>query len=112
MGVTAEGALEDAPVASTVEHGAPSLQLADAVGCLPGMELGHARVVEHPPAHHRVAEVGLPRVTASTWASAAAMPPSAMTVWALPSSDLQAMPTDAPASAAAMAAGGQPRRPR
>ena len=63
MGVTAEGALEDAPVARAVEHGAPVLQLAHAIGCLPGMELGHARVVEHPPAHHRVAEVGLPRVT-------------------------------------------------
>ena len=62
MGVAAEGALEDAAVARAVEHGAPVLQLADALGRLPGVELGHARVVEHPPAHHRVAEVGLPRV--------------------------------------------------
>ena len=33
----------------------------------------------------------------STLASAAAMPPSAMTVCALPSSDLQTRPTDTPA---------------
>ena len=38
---------------------------------------------------------------------AAAMPPSAITVWALPSSDLQTMAVRAPASWAAMAA----RRP-
>src|ERR1700752_3216412 len=38
---------------------------------------------------------------------AAAMPPSAMTVWALPRSDLQTRPTDTPWAAASMAA----RRP-
>src|SRR6476620_1777564 len=38
---------------------------------------------------------------------AAATPPSAITVWALPSSDLQTSPTSAPASLAAIAA----RRP-
>ena len=32
----------------------------------------------------------------STLARAAAMPPSAMTVWALPSSDLQTRPTETP----------------
>ena len=40
----------------------------------------------------------------ATLASAAATPPSAMTVCALPSSDLQTSPTDAPASAASIAA--------
>ena len=40
----------------------------------------------------------------STLASAAAMPPSAMTVCALPSSDLQTRPTDTPAADASMAA--------
>ena len=40
----------------------------------------------------------------ATCASAAATPPSAMTVWALPSSDLQTRPTSAPASCAAIAA--------
>src|SRR6478736_5665017 len=43
----------------------------------------------------------------STWRRAAATPPSAMTVWALPSSDLQTSPTLAPAAAASIAA----RRP-
>ena len=43
----------------------------------------------------------------ATWASAAAIPPSAMTVWALPRSDLQTTATRTPASTAAMAA----RRP-
>ena len=40
----------------------------------------------------------------STLAIAAAMPPSAMTVCALPSSDLQTRPTDAPAADASIAA--------
>ena len=43
----------------------------------------------------------------STLASAAAMPLSAMTVWALPSSDLHTSPTDTPAAEASIAA----RRP-
>src|SRR3954452_18443942 len=43
----------------------------------------------------------------STLARAAATPPSAMTVWALPSSDLQTRPTETPAADASMAA----RRP-
>src|SRR5207302_1581989 len=43
----------------------------------------------------------------STLPRAAAMPPSAMTVWALPSSDLQTRVTDSPEEAAAIAA----RRP-
>src|SRR5262245_49342466 len=43
----------------------------------------------------------------STLASAAAMPPSAMTVWALPRRDLHTRPTDTPAAEASMAA----RRP-
>ena len=40
----------------------------------------------------------------STWASAAAMPPSAITVWALPSSDLHTSPTEQPSAAASIAA--------
>src|SRR6185369_13881049 len=43
----------------------------------------------------------------STLARAAATPPSAMTVWALPRSDLQTSPTETPCAAASMAA----RRP-
>ena len=44
---------------------------------------------------------------AATLPSAAATPPSAITVWALPRSDLQTRPTVAPAARASMAA----RRP-
>src|SRR5690349_20848381 len=40
----------------------------------------------------------------STWPIAAATPPSAMTVWALPSRDLQTRPTLTPAALASMAA--------
>ncbi len=40
----------------------------------------------------------------STLARAAAIPPSAMTVWALPSSDLHTRPTLQPAAEASMAA--------
>ena len=40
----------------------------------------------------------------STYPSAAATPPSAMTVWALPSSDLQTSPTLVPSALASMAA--------
>ena len=43
----------------------------------------------------------------SKFASAAATPPSAMTVWALPRSDLQTSPTEAPCADASIAA----RRP-
>jgi len=55
-----------------------------------------------------------PRIVSRKWtfqlsrvsvlASAAATPPSAITVCALPSSDLQTRPTDAPCSAASIAA--------
>ncbi len=40
----------------------------------------------------------------ATWARAAATPPSAITVWALPSSDLHTRPTSAPAILASIAA--------
>ena len=61
-GVAAERALQDAAVAGAVEDGAPALELADAVGGLLGVELGHAPVVEQLAADHRVAEVRLPGV--------------------------------------------------
>ena len=62
MRVAAERALEDPAVGRPVEDGAPQLELADAVGRLEGVELGHARVVEQLAADHRVAEVDLPGV--------------------------------------------------
>src|SRR4051812_41931642 len=47
----------------------------------------------------------------SLCAIAAAIPPSAMTVWALPSSDLQIRPTDTPPAAAASMAALRPAPP-
>src|SRR3954468_11293325 len=61
--MTAERPLEDATVARSVEDGAPLFKLADAGGRLERVELGHPDVVEQLAADHRVAEVGLPRVT-------------------------------------------------
>jgi len=71
------------------------------------VHLGHPPVVEHLAAAHGVAEVHLPVVLRQTLPIAAAMPPSAMTVCALPSSDLHTIAVRAPASWAAIAA----RRP-
>ena len=105
--VPAERPLEDPAVARPVEDRAPPLELAHPVRRLLRVELGHPRVVEELAADHRVAEVGLPGVLGATWPSAAATPPSAMTVWALPRSDLQTRPTVAPAALASIAA----RRP-
>ena len=49
-------------VLGPVEQRAPVLELADPVGGLLGVELGHAPVVEHLAAAHGVAEVDLPVV--------------------------------------------------
>jgi hypothetical protein len=60
--VPAEGPLHDPAISSAIEDGAPLLQLAHAVGCFLGMQLGHARVVELVATDHRVPEVGAPGV--------------------------------------------------
>ncbi len=60
--VSPEVALQDTTVRGPVEQCAPPLELVDPVGCLLGMDLGHAPVVEHLAAAHRVAEVHLPVV--------------------------------------------------
>ena len=60
--VAAEVTLEDPAVGRAVEECAPCLELVDAVGRLLGVQLGHAPVVEHLAAAHRVAEVNLPVV--------------------------------------------------
>ena len=46
VGVAAKRPLEDPAIGRSVEDGAPGLPLADPVGSLGGMELGHGRVVE------------------------------------------------------------------
>ena len=60
--MSAEIALEDPSVLGAVEHGAPVLELPDAVGRLLRVELRHAPVVEHLAAQHRVLEVDLPGI--------------------------------------------------
>ena len=62
IGVAAEGALEDPPVAGPIEDRPPELELADAVRSLLRVQLGHPRVVHELAADHRVAEVDLPVV--------------------------------------------------
>ena len=98
VGVPAERALRHLAVGRAIEHAAPALELADAVGRLLSVQLGHAPVVEVLAAEHRVLEVDLPVVGASTLPNDAAMPPSAITVCALPSSDLQTSAVRAPAA--------------
>ena len=60
--VTTERPLQDAPVRGAVEDGPPQLELANTIGGLQRMELGHLRVVQQLAADHRVAEMDLPRV--------------------------------------------------
>ena len=60
--MTAEVALQDPPVRGAVEKCPPVPRARDSVGRLLGVELGHAPVVEHLAAAHRVAEVDLPVV--------------------------------------------------
>ena len=62
VAVAAEVALEDAALLRAVEERAPAFELVDAVRRFLGVELGHAPVVEHLAAAHRVAEVDLPVV--------------------------------------------------
>ena len=62
VAVAAEVALQDAAVRRPVEHRAPGLELAHAVGRFLGVQLGHAPVVDVLAAAHRVGEVHLPAV--------------------------------------------------
>ena len=60
--VTAEVALQDAAVLGAVEERTPRLQLAHPIGRLPGVELGHARVIQILASAHGVGEVDAPVV--------------------------------------------------
>ncbi len=62
IGVSAEVALEDAALLGAVEDRPPFLQLADPVGRLLGVQLGHPPLVEELAPAHRVAEVDLPAI--------------------------------------------------
>jgi hypothetical protein len=62
VAVPAEVPLEDAAVPGPIEKRAPLLQLEHPLGCLPGVDLRHAPVVEHLPAANGVPKVDLPVV--------------------------------------------------
>ena len=100
IAVPSEVALKYAAVGSAIEQGAPGLEFVDSSRCFLCVKLGHAPVIEILPAAHGVGEVNLPAIAViDVRQCAAATPPSAITVWALPSSDLQMRPTFTPASA-------------
>ena len=106
--VAAEVALADLAVLGAVEQRTVGLQLPDPLRRLLGVQLGHPEVVEELAAAHGVAEVDLPVVVRLfTLPIAAAAPPSAITVCALPNSDLEMIAVFLPASRASIAA----RRP-
>ena len=62
IAVAAEVALQDFPVLRPIEHRAPRLELADAVGRFLRVQLRHAPVVHVLAAAHRVGEMDLPVV--------------------------------------------------
>src|SRR5439155_23906292 len=89
---------------------------ADTLGRFLCVKLSHAPVVEQFSAPHSVAKMSFPIVggvhVGHGRGDAAAMPPSAITVWALPRSDLQITPTEAPwASASSEARNPAPPAP-
>ena len=62
IAMAAEVALVDAAVRRAIEHRAPALELAHAIGRFLGVQFGHAPVVDVLAAAHRVGEVHLPAV--------------------------------------------------
>ena len=95
--VAAEVPLADLAVLGPVEDRAPRLELPDPVRRLLGVQLGHPPVVEELAAAHGVAEVHLPVVVRVDVAHGGGAPPSAMTVCALPNSDLEMIAVFLPA---------------
>ena len=97
VAVAAEVALEDPAVRRAVEQGAPLLELEHPLGRLLGVDLGHPPVVDSSLPPRIVSRKWTCQLSSGyTLPSAAAMPPSAITVWALPSSDLQTSAVRAP----------------
>ena len=62
IAMAAEVALEDPAVLGAIEHRAPGLELADAIGRFLRVQFGHAPVVDVLAAAHGVGEVHLPAV--------------------------------------------------
>ena len=105
VGVAAERALRHLAGRACGRRRRPTARARARGRAPPRVQLGHAPVVEVLAAEHRVLEVrpaSCPR--ASTLPSAAATPPSAITVCALPSSDLQTSAVRAPALGGSIAA--------
>ncbi len=60
--VPAKVSLQDAAVFSAVEHRAPGFKFAHAIRGFPGVEFGHAPIIDVLASAHRVGEVDLPIV--------------------------------------------------
>jgi hypothetical protein len=105
IAMAAEIALKNPPVSRAIKHRTPGFQLPDALGRLLRVQFDHPPVIDWPP---RIVSAKCTfQLSFVTFARAAAMPPSAITVCAFPRRDLQIRPTLTPAAEASMAA----RRP-
>ena len=62
ISMAAEVSLQDAPVLRPIEHRAPRLEFADAIGRFLRVQLGHSPIVHVLAAAHRVGEVHPPAV--------------------------------------------------
>ena len=61
--MAAEVALQDSPIWRPIEQRAPRLELANAIGRLLRVQLGHAPIVDVLAAAHRVGEMHTPAVS-------------------------------------------------
>src|SRR2546422_5861703 len=104
ISVASEVSLKNISSWSPVENSAPRFQLTDARRGLFRVDFGHTPDVQVLAPAHRIREMNFPIVGRVDRASAAAMPPSAMTVCAFPRRDLQTSPTVTPAADASIAA--------
>ena len=97
IAVAAEVALQDAAVRRAIEHRAPRFELADTRRALPcACSSAMRQLLRYCPPRIVSAKCTRQLSRSSTLPSAAAMPPSAMTVCALPSSDFLITATLAP----------------
>ncbi len=102
--VSAEVSLQNPAIRSAIEKRAPCLQFAHAFRRFPGVQFGHAPVVEVLAAAHGVGEMDPPAIAIVNVGQRRRNSASAITVCALPSRDLQTTPTVAPLAPASMAA--------
>ena len=103
IAMPAEVALQNPAVFSAIENRAPGFELMNPRRSFLGVQLRHAAIVQILPAAHGVGEMNRQLSRSSTFPMAAAMPPSAMTVCALPKSDLVITAVFAPAPEASIA---------